>query len=501
MFDKKHDDFFDENKNSVTPEKDLLAMIDSYGKPPVKNVEVGAKVTGKILSIGKQYAFVDINAKNEAMIKIEELMDDKSAFVKNIGDTIEAYIVSATHSEIMLSTVLSNRDKNSRTSLSEFVAAMKNKAPVEGKVTGINKGGFNVRIMGQKAFCPVSQIDLKYVEDQTQYLNATLPFVITQITEGGKNIIVSRIPILEQDLRDKLDDLKKRIGEKTVYAGIISRIAPFGLFVDIGGIEGLVHISEVSWERASDLENSFSPGQKVECVILGIEPKEPLRFSKISLSLKQVSANPWTTVSARYQPGQSVEGKITRCANFGAFVQLCPGVEGLIHISEMSWGKRVGHPSEIVAEGQTVNVTILSIDEKKKEISCSLKDLDADPWKDIGRKMAVGSMVTGTVAQQARFGYFVDLTEGITGLLPFANVAADRKATIKVGSPLDVVIEAVDGEKRRISLSCGTVEARKLASEAQEYLSLQERPSTENVAPQSDFAMALKTALRKKINQ
>ena len=261
------------------------------------------KSRGKSFLIGKQYAFVDINAKNEAMIKIEELMDKHSTLIKNAGDTIEAYIVSATHSEIMLSTVLSNRDKNSRTSLSEFVAAMKNKVPVEGKVTGINKGGFNVRIMGKKAFCPVSQIDLKYVEDQTRYLNATLSFVITQITEGGKNIVVSRIPLLEQDLRIKLDDLKKGISAKTVYQGTISRITPFGLFVDIGDVEGLVHISEVSWERANDIENSFNPGQKVECVILGIEQKEPLRLSKISLSLKQVSESPWATVSDALSAG------------------------------------------------------------------------------------------------------------------------------------------------------------------------------------------------------
>ena len=503
MFNKKHDDFFDENKNGVTPEKELLTMIDRYDKPLAKNVEVGTKVSGKILSIGKQYAFVDINAKNEAMIKIEELMDEHSTIIKNAGDAIEAYVVSATLSEIMLSTVFSNKDKHTRSSLSELVSAMKNKVPIEGKVTGINKGGFNVRIMGQRAFCPVSQIDLKYVEDQTKYLNASLSFVITRITEGGKNIVVSRIPLLEQDLQIKLDDLKKGIGAKTVFKGSISRITPFGLFVDIGDVEGLVHISEVSWERANDLANSFSPGQKVECVIVGIERKEPPRLSKISLSLKQVSANPWTEVSAHFQPGQSVDGNITRCANFGAFVQLCPGVEGLIHISEMSWGKRVRRPSDVVTEGQMVKVTILSIDEKKKEISLSLKELDADPWKDIGRKMPVGSTVTGTVAQHSRFGYFVDLADGVTGLLPFANVAADKKDTIKVGSPLDVVIETVDGEKRRISLSCGTIEVKQQASEVQEYLNSQasQAKPMEKTVPQSEFAEALKTALRKKDNQ
>jgi ribosomal protein S1 len=169
----------------------------------------------------------------------------------------------------------------------------------------------------------------------------------------------------------------------------------------------------------------------------------------------------------------------------------------------MSWGKRVRRPSDVVTEGQMVKVTILSIDEKKKEISLSLKELDADPWKDIGRKMPVGSTVTGTVAQHSRFGYFVDLADGVTGLLPFANVAADKKDTIKVGSPLDVVIETVDGEKRRISLSCGTIEVKQQASEVQEYLNSQasQAKPMEKTVPQSEFAEALKTALRKKDNQ
>ena len=496
MFNKKHDDFFDENKTGATPEKQLLSMIDVYNKPLAKTVEVGSKVEGKILSIGKQFAFVDINAKVEAMIKITELMDDKNTVTKNPGDALDAYVISATHNEIMLSTALSNRDKNSRTPLADLVSAMNNRVPVEGKVTGVNKGGFNVRVLGQRAFCPVSQIDLKYVEDQNKYLNASLPFVITKVTEGGKNIVVSRIPLLEQDLRIKLDDLKKAIPLKTVHQGSISRITDFGLFVDLGFVEGLVHISEVSWERANDLASSFSPGQKVECVVVGIEEKEPLRLSIISLSLKQASENPWTTVAARFKAGDSVEGKITRCANFGAFVQLCPGVEGLIHISEMSWGKRVRHPSDMVSEGQAVRVTILSVDDKKKEISCSLKEIDSDPWKGIETKMPVGLTVSGMVSQETRFGYFIDLAEGVTGLLPYANVAADKKETIKVGSPLAVVIEAVDAEKRRLSLSFGMVEGKQQASEVREFLKSQSRPA-ENTPAESDFAAALKKALQK----
>jgi small subunit ribosomal protein S1 len=271
---------------------------------------------------------------------------------------------------------------------------------------------------------------------------------------------------------------------------------PFGLFVDIGGFEGLVHISEVSWERAEDLSKSFETGQKVDCVVLGIEKKEPMRQSKISLSLKQVYANPWTTVASTFSPGQAVEGKITRLASFGAFVQLIPGVEGLIHVSEMSWEKKIRHPSDVVSEGQAVTVSILSINEAKHEISCSLKDLAADPWKDLESRFASGMTVQGNVAQNTKFGYFIDLAPGITGLLPFGSIATDKKDAIKVGGPLDVTIESVDTERRRISLSFGTSEEKSHTAEVKQYLSSQ-TPRHSDLSD-TEFGAALKSALEKK---
>jgi small subunit ribosomal protein S1 len=498
MQEKNHDDFFETNSAGQSPEKNLLDMLDKYDKPISVALEIGTKVTGKILSIGKQFAIIDINAKNEAMMKIEELMDAKNTLVKKPGDVIEAYIVSLANHEIMLSTALSNAGKGGKTGMEELRAAMKNKTPIEGKVTGVNKGGFNIRIMGHRAFCPISQIDLKRVEDPTQFLNASLPFVITQITEGGRNIVVSRLPLLSDGLLSVLDGLAREIPEKKVYTGTITRIAPFGLFIDLGEIEGLAHISEVAWDRTEDLNKDFEVGQKVTCIVLGIEKKEPLRNSKISLSLKQATDNPWNTVAERFKPGQSVQGKITRLANFGAFVLLAPGIEGLIHVSEMSWGKKVRHPSDAVAVGQPVQVTILSVDQVKKEVSCSLKDVESDPWKNIRERLPVSSTVTGTVAQQTKFGYFIDFAEGITGLLPFANVAADRKESIKVGAPLEVTIESIDEERRRISLSYGVALERKNAEEVKEYLSAQGR----NAAASDDrsetvLGAALKKALGK----
>jgi small subunit ribosomal protein S1 len=497
MHEKNHDDFFD-NAAGPSPEKDLLAMLNKYDKPLAVVLEVGTKVTGKILSIGKEFALVDINAKNEAMMKIEELMDAKNVLVKKPGDQVEAYIASVANHEIMLSTALSGSGDRHRSGMDELRAVMKNSTPVEGKVTGINKGGFNIRIMGHRAFCPISQIDLKRVEDPNLYLNVTLPFVVTQITEGGRNIVVSRLPLLSDGLLAIIDNIQKGVSEKTVYTGTITRIAPFGLFIDLGEIEGLAHISEVAWDRTEDLNKDFEVGQKVTCIVIGVEKKEPLRNSKISLSLKQATENPWNTVNDRFKPGQSIQGRITRLANFGAFVLLGQGIEGLIHVSEMSWGKKVRHPSEIVTVGQVVQVNVLSVSQEKKEISCSLKDLESDPWKKIHEIIPVSSSVSGTVAQQTKFGYFIDFAEGITGLLPFANIAPEKKESIKVGAALEVTIESIDEERRRISLSCGIAQGKKNAQEVKEFLSSQ----AHNVAgSQADsetvFGAALKKALEK----
>ena len=494
MHEKRHDSFFDEDNEEKKAEKQLMTMIPGYDKPVAAALEVGSKVSGKIIKITPQNVFVEIGGKNEAVIESREVTKEDGSLSVNVNDTIEAYVISL-KGGITLSTKLSSKAA-AESSLSDIINAMNARLPVEGKVTGVNKGGFNVKIMGQKAFCPISHMDLKRVEDTTVFLNRVFPFVITRVTENGRNIVVSRLPLLEEEMGTILDGIADNIAAKAVITGTISRIMPFGLFVDIGGFEGLIHISEVSWERSEDLSKSFETGQKVDCVVLGIEKREPLRQSKISLSLKQVHANPWTTVAGTFSPGQSVQGKITRLANFGAFVQLIPGVEGLIHVSEMSWEKKVRHPSDVVSEGQTVTVTILSIDEAKREISCSLKDLATDPWNNIESRFAPGMTVPGMVAQNTKFGYFIDLAPGITGLLPFGNIAQEKKDSIKVGGPLDITIESIDTERRRISLSFGTSEEKSQAAEVKHYLSSQTPQERQNL--NTEFGAALKSALERK---
>jgi small subunit ribosomal protein S1 len=488
----KQDNFFDEPSADDQKSDQLLKMIESYDKKLISDIRPGTKVQGTVTRIGSEYVFIDIGSKNEALIRVGELIGDNDDVSAKVGDKVNAFVVSNMNNETILSKSLGGNSA----AIQDLIDAMENKVPVQGKVTGVAKAGLNVKIMGHRAFCPVSQIDIKFTDDVNGYLNKQLDFVITKITEGGRNIVVSRIPLLEVDLEEKITTIKESIKDKKVYRGKIVRITDFGMFVDMGDLEGLVHISEVSWERANNLKDSFAIGQEIECLVLNVEKKQPLRNSKISLSIKQVLDNPWSSISSKISVGQSVQGKVTRLTNFGAFIEIIPGVEGLVHISEMAWGKRVHHPSEIVQENAQVNVTILNIDTIKKTISLSLKDISNDPWKDAENRFFVGSEANGVVAKKSKFGYFIDLAEGVTGLLTFSNIVADKKETLKDGDQVAVIIEAVDIDNRRISFSLGMKEARQNQEEVKTFLKNQKEP-VQQKSSSTEFGAALLAALKK----
>jgi small subunit ribosomal protein S1 len=496
MLGKKEDTFFDEKTADDDASENLLKMIDTAKTKVRTDLAPGTKVSGKVTKIGPEFVFVDIGAKSEAVIGINEVKNKEGAVAVSIGETLESYVVSDSGGEIVLSKRLTAKGRTAASQ--ELLDAMNNRVPVQGKITGVNKGGFNVKVLGNRAFCPVSQIDLKFTEDVNSWLGKTLDFVITRVTEGGRNVVVSRIPLLEGDLEKKIDALVKTGEAKLVLKGTITRIADFGLFVDVGGCEGLVHISEVSWERAENLAESFSAGQDVECVVLGVDKKSPLRNSKISLSIKQTLDDPWKSVSAKFAPGQTVAGTVTRLAPFGAFVEIAPGIEGLVHVSEMSWIRRVNHPSEVVAAGQPVQVTVLALDEKKKTVSLSLKDSGSDPWRDAQARFPVGAAVNGKVVRKAKFGYFIDLAEGVTALLPLANIAADKKSSVTEGADLGVRVESVDTAARRISLSLGKQESQQETAEVKEFLRKQTSAAPQKAPKSTEFGAALLDALKKK---
>ena len=490
----KNDNFFDDITEVDQSSDQLMKMIESHDKKIIRDVKPGTKVSGTVARLGSEYVFVDIGTKNEALMKFSDFLNaDKEIEVKS-GDKITAFVISNNNNE----TILSKSLGASSAAIQDVLDAMENQVPVQGKVTGVNKGGLNVKIMGHKAFCPISQIDIKFTEDVNTYLDKMYDFMITRVTEGGRNIVISRIPLLEQNMESKLDSFLESIKDHRVYRGKIARITKFGLFVDMGDLEGLVHISEVSWERAEDLGDSFTVGQDVEYIILKIEKTQPLRNSKISLSIKQVLDNPWINIANTISVGQSIQGKITRLTNFGAFVELTPGVEGLIHISEMAWGKRINHPSEVVQEGTIVNVNVLNMDTTKKTISLSLKDITNDPWKDVETRFPTGTEVNGTVAKKTKYGYFIDLADSVTGLLVFSNIVSDKKDTLKDGDQISVLIESIDIANRRISLSLGMKEARRDHAEVSEFLKKQQKEPQISKDSSTDFGAALFAALKKK---
>lgn len=493
MFDKKGDTFFDDNNGVDEASDQLLQMINNSSQKPIIEVTPGSKVEGTVTRIGTEYVYVDIGSKNEALLKLKELSNKKDSVTIAIGDKISAYVISNDSNE----TIISKSMGNHSASKSELFQALNDKIPVQGKVTGVSKDGLTVKIMGQRAFCPISQIDIKFTDDVNIFLGKTFDFIITRITEGGRNVVVSRIPLIEMELSEKLELLSSAIDTHACLRGKISRITDFGLFVDVGSLDGLVHISEISWERADNLNESFRVGQDVEFIILKLEKKEPLRNSKISLSIKQILDNPWNSVTTQFSPGQSIQGKVTRLTHFGAFVEIAPGIEGLIHISEMSWGKRVNHPSEIVSEGMLVTVNVLSIDEHKKSISLSLKDVADDPWRDVKESFPIGSAVEGTIVKKAQFGYFIELKEGVTGLLVFSNIVSDKKESIKEHDAITVVVESVDKIHRRISLSYGLKESRINTQEVKDFLSKSTKKSPGSDKSSTEFGAALLAALKK----
>jgi small subunit ribosomal protein S1 len=495
MLDKKDDTFFDEKTGDEASET-LRKMIDARDAAVTTDLKPGMKVTGTVTRVGPQYVFVDIGGKNEAVIAAAELKDAEGAPAAAVGDRLTAFIVSDTAGETVISRSLSGKGRPA--AVRQLRDALQGRVPVQGKVTGINKGGLNVKVLGHRAFCPLSQIDLKFTDDIASYLGKTLDFVIMRITEGGRNVVVSRIPLLEGDLEKKIDALAKAGEARLVLKGTVSRIADFGLFVDLGGCEGLVHISEVSWERAENLAQSFTVGQEVECVVLSVERRSPLRNSKVSLSIKQATENPWKSVASKFAVGQSVAGTVTRLMPFGAFVELAPGIEGLVHVSEMSWTKRVKHPSEVVAAGQPVQVTILAIDETRHTVSLSLKDAGADPWKDILTRFPAGADAEGTVARKARFGYFIDLADGVTGLLPLPNIAPDKKSELKEGAHIRVRLESLDTAQRRISLSYGKHAPCQESPDAKEYLEKQASAAPKQGQKSTEFGSALLEALKRR---
>jgi small subunit ribosomal protein S1 len=446
----------DEDDKHVPEEEPSFAeLLEAYEGQPVDALQVGDKVPVRVIAIGKDAVFVDTGTKIDGAVERAELLDENGNLTCEVGDTLELFVVGREEGEIRLSRALSGAG-----GLQMLQEAHAGQIPVEGKVQSTCKGGFHIRLLQQRAFCPVSQIDVRYVETPEEYVGQTLSFLVTQFEARGRNIVVSRRRLLEKEREASRAAFMAELQPDTVHEGRVVRVVPFGAFVElVPGVEGLVHVSELSWSRVSETGDVVREGDRLTVKVLEIKAGEGQQNPKIALSVKQVGDNPWETAIERFQAGDLVPAKITRCAAFGAFAEVAPGIEGLIHISEFSFLQRVRKPEDMVAPGETVTVMIKSVDPVQHKLALSLRDVGGDPWQSLTEKYRPGQVVEGTVAKKAPFGLFVALEAGVTGLLPKARWqdATDpgRLENAKVGERLAVAIETIDPAQRRIGLAPG----------------------------------------------
>jgi small subunit ribosomal protein S1 len=440
-----------EDESNEDQEESFAELFESYSAGMKDDIQVGDKIQGKVIAVSDKAVFVDTGTKADGVVEPDELRDENGELSCKVGDTLDLFVVEVSESEIRLSKAIAGVG-----GLTMLKEAFSNGIPVEGKVIQTIKGGFQVEVLKRRAFCPISQIDTQYVENGDIYVGQTYQFRITKLAEGGRNIVLSRRDLLEAELQKVRQAFMQELAVDQIYSGRVTRLMPYGAFVElVPGVEGMVHISELSWSRLEKPEEAVRPGDKIDVKVLRIEPGQ--KQIKISLSVKQVTGDPWERAAQEIQAGQKLIGKVVRCAPFGAFVELRPGVDGLVHISEMSYAKRVHDPQEIVQPGQTVSVMVKEVDTVKRRISLSIRDAEGDPWLDVKERFTVGQKVSAVLEKKEKFGFFVTLAPGIVGLLPKSvlkeSAGASRIEALKPGDPIDVVVAAIKADERKISLS------------------------------------------------
>ena len=442
----------DNENNNDEEEQSFAAMLEAYSPGANADIAVGDKISGKIVSIGRESVFVDTGTKIDGVVDKAELLDENGELPLNEGDMLELYVVAQSDEEIKLSKALSGIG-----GLNMLKEAYDKAVPVEGKISETCKGGVRVDVLQRKAFCPISQVDINFVENPSDYVGQTLNFLITTFEENGRNIVLSRRQLLEREQEKARKEFYQTLKVGDIIDGTVTRLMPYGAFVRLStGVEGMVHVSEMNWSKAAKPESLVNVADTVRVKVIGIEPDKKPAMLKISLSMKQLTEDPWNSAGEHFHEGDKVQGTVTHCANFGAFVEVAPGIEGLVHISEMSYKKRVLKPEDIVTAGETVAVTIKEVDLDKRRLSLSIRDAEGDPWVDIAEKYTIGQTVEGILEKKEKFGYFINLEPGITGLLPKSNLRkADKPAELeklKEGDAIAIAIEAINPGDRKITL-------------------------------------------------
>ena len=427
---------------------DEKARLEDLYTKSFKSVDENAVIMGKVVSISSREVVVNIGFKSDGVINASELRYNPDL---KIGDEIEVYVESQEDANGQLQ--LSHKRALILKSWQRVNEAYDNQEIITGYVKGKTKGGLIVDVFGIEAFLPGSQIDVKPIRDYDVFVDKTMEFKVVKINHDYKNVVVSHKALIEAEIEAQKAEIISKLEKGQILEGTVKNITSYGVFIDLGGVDGLIHITDLSWGRISNPEEVVQLDQKINVVILDFDESK----KRIALGLKQLTPHPWDNLDPNLKVGDKVKGKVVVIADYGAFVEIIPGVEGLIHVSEMSWSQHLRTAHDFLKVGDEVEAVVLTLDREDRKMSLGIKQLIPDPWADITTKYPVGSKHTATVRNFTNFGIFVELEEGVDGLIHISDLSWSKKIKhpaefTKIGEPIEVVVLEVDTENRRLSL-------------------------------------------------
>lgn len=437
--------YFNEEDYSATEQMEFEELISKS----FRNIREGEIIKGKIVAIDGDNVVLEVGFKSDGLIPKSEFTATEEL---KIGNSVEIVIESKEDEEGNL--VLSKKRADFLKMWEKVKDAFTNETVIQGKILKRIKGGMVVDIMGGiEAFLPGSQIDIRPVRDFDAFVGQTMDFRIVKINEPTENVVVSHKVLIEETIADQRQEILDKLEKGQILEGIVKAITDFGVFIDLGGVDGLIHITDLSWGRINHPSEVVKLDDKIKVVVTDFDKMK----KRISLSLKQLLPHPWEQIEEKYKIGDKVSGRVVSLTEYGAFIEIEKGIEGLIHISEMSWTQHISHPSQFVSMGQIVEAVILSLDKNEKKISLGMKQLTPDPWQELMKKYPVGSKHLGTARNLTNFGVFVELEPGIDGLVHISDLSWTKKIrhpgeVVKKNEKIEVVVLGVDTDQRKISL-------------------------------------------------
>ena len=444
-------------------ENDFESLMEESLKAP----RPGDVLVGRVLLITRDSVIIDINYKCEGQVPLAEFLDHEGHPTVKEGEEVDVYFegTETENGTVMLSHAKAEKFKVWR----ELDKAFQAETPVEGVVLGKVKGGLKVDI-GVPAFLPGSHVDIRPARNLDRYVGQRGRFQILKFNRARGNVVVSRRSVLERERASLKEQTLKVLEEGVILEGTVKNITDYGAFIDLGGIDGLLHITDMAWGRLQHPSEVLKVGDKVKVVVLKYDAER----ERVSLGMKQIMPDPWTKVAEAYPPGTRIKGKVVSVTDYGAFVEIEKGVEGLIHVSEMSWSKRAVHPSKVVNPGDMVEVQVLGVDEANRRISLGLKQTEANPWEELGLKHPIGSQVKGKVKSITDFGVFVEIEPGIDGLVHISDLSWTKKIrhpseVVKKGDELEATVLGIDVENERVSLGVKQLSADPWNTVAERY--------------------------------